>query len=361
MRALLNVVKKELLLWFRNKGTFSIGFISPIIILLLTVVMFGLNGYFSIGLLVKDKGQYGKEMANIIREDPSWKVITENESESRDLYDSGRIFLIVTIPENFSDTITINKKAVLDYELNNSFSDVTKNARLRIDNSVNKFNMNVLGIEVPQVKFYGLLPEDIPRTSYLAVGAIVYALIFGGIINGGFLVSREWEEETIKEILLCRSSSLIIIVGKMLSASIMTLINAAFVWLVSSLLFEVKFQGSVILCTIFILITTISQVGLGVFLGTSLRRFVLLVPPAGVLGVGGFFLCGGFSHYLQLPAISRLVAKYIPLTYAFDAVQKTFHSNITRGLVVDLVVLIICAIVLLLASVFSLKKELKCV
>jgi len=42
----------------------------------------------------------------------------------------------------------------------------------------------------------------------------------------------------------------------------------------------------------------------------------------------------------------------------FDAVQKIFHSNITRGLVLDVIVLII-SIVLLLASAFLQKKGIR--
>lgn len=66
-----------------------LGFISPLLILFLTVLMLGFSSSFHIGLIVEDKGAYGFEMASMIKSNPAWDVVSENADEARRLYDSG--------------------------------------------------------------------------------------------------------------------------------------------------------------------------------------------------------------------------------------------------------------------------------
>ena len=60
---------------------------------------------------------------------------------------------------------------------------------------------------------------DVEFFQYAALPTIIMLLLIGGLITGGLSMAREFEDETIKELLLSPVSSAAIVTGKVWQAS----------------------------------------------------------------------------------------------------------------------------------------------
>ncbi len=65
--------------------------------------------------------------------------------------------------------------------------------------------------------------QDTDYIPYLTVSILVIALVVGGLIQSGTAAAREWENATMKELLLSPASRSAMVIGKMLAAFIMSL------------------------------------------------------------------------------------------------------------------------------------------
>ncbi len=63
----------------------------------------------------------------------------------------------------------------------------------------------------------------------LAVSILVVGVLVGGLLQSGTEMAREWERETVKELLLAPASCWAILVGKMLAAAAVSLAGVVLV------------------------------------------------------------------------------------------------------------------------------------
>ena len=84
------------------------------------------------------------------------------------------------------------------------------------------------------VKETDLRSQDIDLLRFELVPNLVLLLTTAGIVNAGLATAREWEDSTIKELLLAPISKATLIAGKLLSGWITTLLIASLVLVVGA-------------------------------------------------------------------------------------------------------------------------------
>jgi ABC-type transport system involved in multi-copper enzyme maturation permease subunit len=85
-----------------------------------------------------------------------------------------------------------------------------------------------------------LYAHDTDYIPYLAVSILVIALMMGGLLQSGTAAAKEWENQTIKELLLSPASRWAIMVGKMLGSFLMGLGSTVIVLVVLILIVGVR-------------------------------------------------------------------------------------------------------------------------
>ncbi len=84
-----------------------------------------------------------------------------------------------------------------------------------------------------------LYPADTDYIPYLSVSILVIALMVGGLLQSGIGTAKEWERETMKELLLSPAGRGAIMLGKMFGALLVSLGSVAIVLVVLIVAFGV--------------------------------------------------------------------------------------------------------------------------
>ncbi len=148
-----------------------------------------------------------------------------------------------------------------------------------------------------RVKETDLRSQDIDLLRFELVPNLVLLLTTAGIVNAGLATAREWEDSTIKELLLAPISKAIIIAGKLLSGWITTLLIAAVVLVVGAASGYLRPADTIywISTLVIVLLLALASAGLGVAIGAAAPRFQRVTAIGIPLSIDLFFLSGGIT------------------------------------------------------------------
>jgi ABC-type transport system involved in multi-copper enzyme maturation permease subunit len=182
--------------------------------------------------------------------------------------------------------------------------------------------------------------------------------MIGGLIQAGTNAAREYEKQTIKELLLAPASRWAIEAGKVLGAVLLSVASAVVVLAVVVLVFQVYpvHWGEVVG---FALLVIAIFVAFGVLLGTLVRRQQALIPLSLGIALPVFFLSGAFGPVGWGTAAGAAIAHALPVYYAIGVFQHAFHgynTTETSPLVNALVLLAFAAAAVVLSAVV-LRRE----
>ena len=183
-------------------------------------------------------------------------------------------------------------------------------------------------------------------------------LTTAGIVNAGLATAREWEDSTIKELLLAPISKTSLIAGKMLSGWITTLIVASIILILGAVTGYLRPDGqfSWISTIVIVLLIALASTGLGVAIGAATRSFQRVTAFGIPLSIDLFFLSGGISVAAFLPSWLQTVAHFVPTYYGTHALEMAIFYSSTEGLAVDISVLAGTACITGIIGVLSLRR-----
>jgi len=210
-----------------------------------------------------------------------------------------------------------------------------------------------------------LVPRDtgVPYTQFIFPGIIGMTILFSSIFSS---ISIIWDKEFgfMKEILVAPVSRLSIVVGKALSGTIVSTLQAA---IILALFPVLGFNLSVfqIIAVIFVCICVSFCISaFGIVLATFYESYESFSVIMNFIIMPMFFLSGAMYPVRLLPEILKLVAKLNPLTYGIDAIKHTIFPYETGPMGPDfspiadalIIFLLSIAFVLIAARAFERKK-----
>jgi ABC-type transport system involved in multi-copper enzyme maturation permease subunit len=284
---------------------------------------------------------------------------TATASEANALISAGRIVAVITIPPDFDTRITQNQPVHVGVEINNLNTDFTNDIRRAVPLSITSFYgkafPSLVTVTPKEDDFY---QQDTDYIPYLTVSILVLGLVMGGILQSGTSSAREYEHQTIKELLLSPASRWAIIVGKMLGAFIMSLASIVVVLVVLIFIIGVHpvHWNEVIA---FNLLTLIIFIAWGTLLGSLFKVRQPVIALAFGTSIPLFFLSGAFGPIsFSTPAI-QVIAQIFPVYYAIVLQQHAFHNfNLNPyGTNVDVLVLVAYALGLILLTSIVLRRN----
>ena len=71
-----------------------------------------------------------------------------------------------------------------------------------------------------------------------------------------------------------------------------------------------------------------------------------------------FFLSGGIAAYAYLPSWVQDIARFVPNTYAVDALRSTLLYGSTSGILNDILLMVVAAVIGVLIGLPSMKRGL---
>jgi ABC-2 type transport system permease protein len=200
-----------------------------------------------------------------------------------------------------------------------------------------------------------LVPSDtgVSYTQFIFPGILGMTILFSSIFSS---ISIIWDKEFgfMKEILVAPVSRLSIVVGKALSGTIVSTIQAAIILALFPLL---GFNLSVVQIIAVILIcafTSFSISAFGIVLATFYESYESFSVIMNFIVMPMFFLSGAMYPVKLLPEILRICAKINPLTYGIDAMKHVIFRFETGPMSPDFLFIVDAAVIILTSVIFVL-------
>lgn len=360
---ILAIVRKDISVWLRQPTSIAATVLPAIAFMV--ILYFGAQavGRNPVALVVQDSGPHAQELVNILSDSGAFKVgmITITPQKAEDALKQVKVAAVITIPSNFDAAYNTQKPDPVTIHINNLNLDFTNDLRRSLPAAITEFYAekgNSSPIQI-HIKETDLRSQDIDLLRFELVPNLVLLLTTAGIVNAGLATAREWEDSTIKELLLAPISKTTLIAGKLLSGWITTLLIASVVLLVGAASGYLRPEGTIywISTLVIVLLIALASAGLGVAIGAASRRFQRVTAIGIPLSIDLFFLSGGITVAAFLPAWLQTIAHFVPTFYGTHALQMAIFYGSTEGLALDLSILGATALVAGVLGVLSLRRS----
>jgi ABC-type transport system involved in multi-copper enzyme maturation permease subunit len=288
----------------------------------------------------------------------SFRLQKNSAAEAERLITAGQIVAVVTIPADFDAKVQQDQPVQVGVKINNLNTDFTNDIRRAIPLSITSFYAkvfpNLVSVSVQEKDLY---THDTGYVPYLGVSILVIALMMGGLLQSGTAAAKEWENQTIKELLLSPASRWAITEGKMLGSFIVSLGSTVIVLLVL-----IVFVGVVPInwgeMFGFTLLSLVIFNTAGTLLGTVIKIRQPVIALSMGISLPLFFISGAFAPISFTTPLLQVIARIFPIYYQIVVLQHAFHGFAlnTLSLGGNTLILIGYALVLIILVTVALQR-----
>ena len=356
LHVILSMAQKDIRSSLTERAFMVTSIIIPINFLLLFLLFALTGGEAPIAVVLEDHGPYALQFVSAMEHSHSFIIQQATTIEAQNLMRQGRIVSIITIPANFDSSLQKGFEVQLPVVVNNLDVDFTNDIRRAVPLSITSFYANAFPnqvvIRAHEIDTYS---HDTGYIQYLVVSLMVVSIMLGGLLQAGANAAREYENGTIKEIILSPARLWAIQLGKILGALVLNSISVLVVIIVIVFLIGVwpvhwdELLG-------FTLLLMIIFVALGTLIGTLVRRRQSVIPLSIGVTIPIFFLSGAFGPAIWGDPSIAFVTQFQPVYYGIAIFQHAFHDFTTTRTLYDKIILIGFAIAAVLGSVIALRS-----
>lgn len=353
---LLSLIRKEFLAIWSDKRSRIVIIIPPLIQLILFSFAVTLEvKNIPIGILDYDNSIKSQELIRSLKYSPRFSEVyfLKSNEDLKHKLDTQTILVAVEISQNFSLQTPSWKKSIAliaDGRRSNSAQIAVGYIQMLIAQTFSKQDNSV---EVrhwynPNLdNFWWILPN--------LVGSLTMII---ALILTSLSVARERELGTFEQISVAPISPMVLIIGKTIPPMIISIIEAAFIFIAAITFFDVPFIGSFSILIVSIIAFVFSIVGFGLFISSLsstqqqgiLGAFILLVPSV---------LMSGFATPVEnMPEWLIPFTDLIALKYFLILLKGVFLKDISWAVAIwEILPMIALGVVTLSIATWFFKKK----
>jgi len=334
IRRLLTLIRKELLLLARDPQSRRL--------LLLPVILQGFLFPFAATLEVKnstlaifnqDGGAASVEIAQRLSQAKAFPTVLllHSQQELRRVVDTQSALLVLQIPADFSRSIAgrkiANIQAIIDGRRSNSAQIVFGYAQEIIAGYVDEIARNHGQMAPSSIVIRHAYNPNLEYRWFTLPSLVAITATLGSLIVTALSVAREREQGTLEQLLVSPLTSGLIIVGKVVPAILVSLLQATLLTLIAVFIFGIPHQGSVALLYLGLLCYSASLAGFGIFISS-----LCATQQQAFLGVFSFMvpaimLSGFIAPVENMPHALQFVALANPLRHFLPIIKGVFLKN----------------------------------
>jgi len=168
-------------------------------------------------------------------------------------------------------------------------------------------------------------------TDFLIPSLIVMTIFQGAVMGMGRAIAGEKREGSLTRVFLTPTSNTTIIVGTLLFYVIFEMLRASLLIVLSIILFDLKIVGSVFLIALILAIYISISTAIGMVLSSLVRTEQQFMAMAMLVSLPTMFLSGVFFPVQAMPKIMQIIANFLPVTYAGDALRSVMVKGLSIG------------------------------
>ena len=339
---LLVVARYDVQIWSRRWSNVLAALVMPFTYVLVVYLAAAAVGKSPVALVVNDPGPQAAQMAQAIESADVFQVHLVDAATAQQLYTNLEAAAIITIPSGFSQQVQEGLPAPILVTANNLNADLADDLRRAVPDAITTYYAH-LGPASPlkvTVAEQDVRSQDVSVFQFAVVPMISLLLLVNALISAGVATAREWEDRSIKELLLAPVSRTALILGKVLAGVVSTFGLGMVMFGLGYLLGWIQPQGlSVLTMILALFLIALFASGLGIAIGTMVHRVQSVTSLSTTLSVWCFFLAGGIGVLQFEPDWLKRVAAFDPLTYGVHAMQMSVFYNSSELLGRDIAVL----------------------
>ena len=370
---------KDLLEFERNRIGLIFLFLMPFFMLIMTGYIFPTgNSYTNVPVALVDldhsqmSHQFTKQLEDMNKKTGMMEITDASSlDDAKTLITRGQVYGAIVIPKGYARNLTAGKQTNVTILADNSIPQLsmTMNAigtqivngmgsamgQMSVQTLAVKANQTVdpkavIAPLIPETK--GTVPGNLNYFSFVAPGMLMMIVMMGAMTGIPRAISHEKEIGTFDGILAAPVSEISIIMGKTIAQTVRGFIQGIIVMILAIVIFGVTIQGSILLTIATLLLGIFSFIGLGILLTSLSNNEETATILMTVLQFPMMFLTGVFFPIQQMPWFMQDLSKFLPLTYAINAMRKVMimGAGIT-DIIPEVTILIIFGAIMLLIAI----------
>jgi len=359
LRAIFAIIRKDLATWRRRPISIALTLAPPLLFLAVMAISTAAVGRNAVALVVLDQGPHAQALASVIQDSDAFRVRRVAPGEASQLLSSLDVAAVITIPAGFDQRLVAHEPDPVTIQINNLNLDFTNDLRRSLPAAITKFYAGQPGDTVSvRMQETDLRSRDVSLLQFELIPNLVLLLVVAGTVNGGLCAAAEFEDLTIKELILSPASRSAIVIGKLLSGWVTAMIVAAVVIGLGAISGSLQPRGWYWISMIAVVaLVGLASAGLGAAIGARLRTNRKVAPVAINLSIWLFFLSGGIGVAAFLPGWVQAIAAFTPTFYGVHALQMSIFYSSTDQLLRDVSVLAMTTVLALVAGTLSLRRS----
>jgi ABC-2 type transport system permease protein len=290
--------------------------------------------------------------------------------EIKTLVKNGEIDGGIVIPSNFTESILTGQQGtiiIITDQSNPQMSSTIQSVLKSVFDQMGTMlaQQNVLGLNssvnysnsLAIVKPYTVTTEGIVEGNstyfdFIAPGMIAMTVMMSVMTGLPAAISQEKEVGTLDGMMAAPINRLSIILGKTLAQTARGLLQGVIILVLAVGLFGVTIHGSILLVFGLLLLGVFSFVGLGIVLTSFAKDQETAMMLMMTLMFPMMFLSGVFFPIQQMPWYMQGISKFLPLTYASQALRKVMVLGAgVPAISTELIVLIVFGVIMIAIAV----------
>lgn len=288
-----------------------------------------------------------------------YEIVTTDAQQARAAFAAGKALGMIVIPANFAPALA-NGQAQVELHLQNINADYSKNLRLRLDYAVQQFNATQVG-PIMQIVETTWLPQDPVMQDYISTSLLLFACLYSAMVNTGLQVASEWNDRTIKNLLLAPVSRMALITGKVVAGLGQSLLSIMLVVLTLGVGFHFRPLGSLWAMAGIMAVVMLLGAGIGAVAGVASKQTLAVTSLLIALSIALFLISGNEDSLRGLAWSGPIVALWqlaqlLPTTYAFLAARSLLLTGDATTFARDLVVVLATTVIVMAGAVTLLRR-----
>jgi ABC-2 type transport system permease protein len=284
------------------------------------------GGHDPAALVMADHGSYARQFASSMASARTFNITDATAAQAAARIRAGNLVAAVIIPPGFDQDIRDHQTATVHLVVNNLNQDLTDDAERGMRLALDQFYQAAAPGQVPvTVSFQDQYASDTGYIGFLSMSVVVIAVLVAGLLAAGNAAAREFEERTMRGLLLAPVRLGHILAGRILGAFLISLPSVAIVMAVVTLLAGDHPEHPLV-ATGTALLTLAGSCAAGTALGTLARDRSTVAVVTRALPVPLFFLTGVFAPLSYFPPAVQWIGGLLPVHYAVTLTQWGFRG-----------------------------------
>lgn len=337
---------KDLTVFARDRMMLATFIVMPIFMMIMMGYVFPSENVIRdapLGIVNLDDGETSNKIVEILRDISEQNglfrlVDISQESEAVEEIKSQTINGAFIIPADFSEKILSGEQGKITIISDQSNPQLSIMLTSALDKIMTELSTALAiegltellpGVSNPEavvkpfvVENVGVIHGEPNYFQFMAPGIMAMVIMTAAMTGVAGSISREREMGTLDGILAAPISRLSIVLGKSFAQSVRGIVQALLTLVLAITLFGVTVQGSMPLLVLLLLLTVFSFIGIGIMVSALSSEQETAMTIMAMLTFPMIFLSGAFFPIQQMPQAMQIISKFIPLSYAVEALRK---------------------------------------